>query len=277
MEKVKLLQDSEQGTATYGATIFADLTEEEFTKRHLGLRPDLRQLRYRKKAKIPLLTRIPEDFDWRHYNAVTPVKNQGFCGSCWAFSVTGNIEGAYAIKHNNLLSFSEQELVDCDTLDEGCNGGLPENAYKTLEKLGGLESETSYPYDGKNEKCKYDSSQVKVKVTSFVEVSKNETEMAMWLVKRGPMSIGINANAMQFYFGGVSHPWKFLCSPKSLDHGVLIVGYGVHIQAVTKKPIPYWLVKNSWGPHWGEAGYYRVYRGQNTCGIAEMVTSAVVA
>lgn len=277
MKKVKLLQDTEQGTATYGATIFADLTDEEFSQRHLGLRPDLRQRSKVKKAKIPVLTKLPPDFDWRAYNAVTPVKNQGQCGSCWAFSVTGNIEGLYAKKHQNLVSFSEQELVDCDTLDQGCGGGLPENAYKSLMKLGGLESEEAYPYDGRNEKCNFKSADATAKVIGSVEVSQNETEMAAWLVKNGPISIGINANAMQFYFGGVSHPWKYLCSPKSLDHGVLIVGYGVHTTTVRHKTMPYWLVKNSWGPHWGEQGYYRVYRGDGTCGINQMATSAVIA
>jgi cathepsin F len=109
MKKVTLLENSEQGTAKYGPTIFADLTEEKFSKHHLGLRPDLKQgFKKVKKAKVPFLTSIPDEFDWRNYNAVTPVKNQGMCGSCWAFSVTGNIEGLYAKKHNKLMSFSEQ-------------------------------------------------------------------------------------------------------------------------------------------------------------------------
>jgi len=278
MKKVMLLQKTEQGTATYGATQFADLTEEEFTRHYLGFRPDLRQgPKKRKLAKIPYLTSVPEEFDWRNYSAVTPVKNQGMCGSCWAFSVTGNIEGLYANKHHKLVSFSEQELVDCDTLDEGCSGGLPDNAYKALEKLGGLETEENYPYDGKGEKCSFELSKAAAKVTGFVDMPKNETEMAMWLVKNGPISIGLNANAMQFYMGGVSHPFKFLCSKKSIDHGVLIVGFGVHTTSIRHKVMPYWIVKNSWGTSWGEKGYYRVYRGDNTCGLAEMASSAIVA
>jgi cathepsin F len=162
-------------------------------------------------------------------------------------------------------------------LDEGCGGGLPENAYKAVQKLGGLETEQEYPYDGKNEKCHFKSALAKAQITGFVELPKNETLLASWLVKNGPVSIGINANAMQFYFGGVSHPWKFLCSPKQLDHGVLIVGYGVHTTSIRHKTMPYWLVKNSWGPHWGEQGYYRVYRGDGTCGLNQMATSAVIA
>lgn len=114
-------------------------------------------------------------------------------------------------------------------------------------------------------------------MTGAIEISKNETKMAQWILKHGPVSIGINANAMQFYRGGVSHPWKVLCRPGSLDHGVLIVGFGVAKYPKFNKTMPYWIVKNSWGPRWGEQGYYRVYRGDGTCGVNQMVTSAVVA
>ena len=106
-------------------------------------------------------------------------------------------------------------------------------------------------------RCKFDQSKVDVEVQGGVKISTNETEMAQWLLKNGPISIGINANAMQFYMGGVSHPWKFLCSPSGLDHGVLIVGFGIHHYPLFKKDMPFWIVKNSWGPGWGEQGYYR--------------------
>ena len=223
------LRKSEQGTAEYGASIFADLTPDEFRSKYMGLKPELRSENEipMPNAEIPNIE-LPEEFDWRHQNIVTPVKDQGSCGSCWAFAVTGNIEGLYALKHGKLLSLSEQELVDCDKLDEGCNGGLPDNAYRAIERMGGLELETDYPYDARNEKCQFDKSKARVTIVSGVNITTDETKMAQWLVKNGPIAIGINANAMQFYMGGVSHPFKFLCNGNNLDHGVLIVGYGVH-------------------------------------------------
>lgn len=224
---IRLLRKTEQGTGRYGVNMFADVSREEFRMLYLGLRPDLRSENDipLKEAKIPNIE-LPDTFDWRKKGAVTPVKDQGACGSCWAFSVTGNVEGQYAIKHGQLLSLSEQELVDCDNLDEGCSGGLPDNAYKAIEQLGGLELESDYPYEAENEKCHFKKNLAKVQLASAVNISSDETKMAQWLVQNGPISIGINANAMQFYVGGVSHPFKFLCNPKNLDHGVLIVGYG---------------------------------------------------
>lgn len=224
---IRLLRRNEQGTGQYGINQFADVSTEEFRALYLGLRPDLRAENNipLPQAEIPDVE-LPASFDWRQQGAVTPVKDQGSCGSCWAFSVTGNVEGQYSIKHGKLLSLSEQELVDCDELDEGCNGGLPDNAYRAIEKLGGLELESDYPYEADDEKCHFKKNMAKVQLASAVNITSNETQMAQWLVANGPISIGINANAMQFYMGGVSHPFKFLCNPKNLDHGVLIVGYG---------------------------------------------------
>lgn len=169
--------------------------------------------------------------------------------------MTGNIEGLYAIKSGQLKSFSEQELVDCDDLDSGCNGGLPDNAVKFIEKEGGLEFESDYPYTAHRDKCHYNSSLSRVQVSGVIDFKHGDEDgMAKWLTQNGPISIGINANAMQFYRGGISHPWKMLCSKNSLDHGVLIVGFGVSEYPKFNKTLPYWIVKNSWGPRWGEQG-----------------------
>jgi len=283
MLKVRFLRETEQGTGIYGPTFFSDLTEKEFKERHLGFYPpkydpvsNTFETELTQVDTTPDVD-LPESFDWRTEGAVTPVKNQGQCGSCWAFSTTGNIEGLWKIHHGKLLSLSEQELVDCDKVDHGCNGGLPENAYKEIVKIGGLELENDYVYDAKDEKCHFDKSKVKVQINGGVKISSNETEMASWLVKNGPISIGLNAAAMQFYKGGISHPWSFLCDPSGIDHGVLIVGYGIHRYPIFKKDMPYWIIKNSWGPNWGEQGYYRVFRGDGTCGVNQMATSATLS
>lgn len=271
MNKVEIIRAHEQGTAVYGATEFADISEEEFKKQYLGFKPPTSPKRQWPKAVIPEGP-IPESWDWRDHNAVTPVKNQGGCGSCWAFSTTGNVEGQWAINSqaHNLLSLSEQELVDCDKIDQGCNGGFMYDAYEAIMEIGGLETEADYKYTGSDGKCRFNKSEVVVKVTGAVNISKDEGEMAAWLYKNGPIAIGINSFPMQFYFGGIAHPWKFFCDPNALDHGVLIVGYGKQGNK------PYWIIKNSWGPRWGRKGYYYIYRGDGSCGLNTMCSSATV-
>ncbi|XP_078473200.1 cathepsin F [Lampetra planeri] len=267
--RIQKLQEMEQGSAVYGITKFSDLTEEEFRTLHLNpvlSRPREVALR---QAQIPPGP-IPPAFDWRDHGAVTEVKNQGECGSCWAFSVTGNIEGQWAIKKGSLLSLSEQELVDCDKLDYGCGGGLQMNAYKTIQELGGLMTENDYSYKGDMEQCGFSQAKVRAYINGSVSISSDEDEMAAWLVKHGPISIALNALGMQFYKHGIAHPWKILCWSWELNHAVLIVGYG------TEKGVPFWIIKNSWGVGWGEEGYYRVFRGDGVCGLNKDCSSAVV-
>ncbi|KAL0973891.1 hypothetical protein UPYG_G00212480 [Umbra pygmaea] len=269
LKTAEKLQSLDQGTAEYGVTKFSDLTEDEF--RSLYLNPLLTQQNLQRAMKPSAMPRghAPPSWDWREHGAVSPVKNQGMCGSCWAFSVTGNIEGQWFVKTGKLLSLSEQELVDCDTVDQACGGGLPSNAYEAIEKLGGLETETDYSYTGKKQRSDFTTDKVTAYINSSVELSKDENEIAAWLAENGPVSVALNAFAMQFYRKGISHPLKIFCNPWMIDHAVLLVGYG------EREKKPFWAIKNSWGEDYGEQGYYYLYRGSGLCGINKMCSSAI--
>lgn len=266
-ELIEKLNGLDNG-AQYELNKFADLTPDEFRTRFLAKTP---------MGPLPEGTPVhpdlavednPTSYDWRDHGAVTAVKNQEQCGSCWSFSTTGNIEGQWFLSGKTLVGLSEQQFVDCDKVDQGCNGGLPSNAYQYAIQAGGVESEADYPYLAMDSTCKFSADKVVATISNWTQVSTDEDQIAAFLVKTGPLSIGINAEWMQFYAGGVSDP--LFCDPKKLDHGVLIVGYGVDGSK------PYWIIKNSWGPTWGEKGYYRIVRGKGKCGLNTMVTSAFV-
>ncbi|XP_044126780.1 cathepsin F [Bufo gargarizans] len=268
-KKAKEIQEKDQGTAEYGVTKFSDLTEEEFRTLYLNPLLSSQPSRPMKMALAPT-DPPPAQWDWREHGAVTEVKNQGMCGSCWAFSVTGNIEGQWFLKKGSLISLSEQELVDCDGVDMACGGGLPSNAYEAIEKLGGLESEQDYSYLGHKEQCSFSTNKVSAYINSSVEIPKDETQIAAWLAQNGPISIALNAFAMQFYRKGISYPFRILCNPWMIDHAVLLVGYG------DRDGKPFWAIKNSWGTDWGEEGYYYLHRGTGSCGMNTMCSSAVI-
>ncbi|KAL6346583.1 hypothetical protein AAG906_000201 [Vitis piasezkii] len=267
-------------SATHGVTQFSDLTPAEFRGTYLGLRP-LKLPHDAQKAPILPTNDLPEDFDWRDHGAVTAVKNQGSCGSCWSFSTTGALEGANFLATGNLVSLSEQQLVECDhecdpeemgSCDSGCNGGLMNTAFEYTLKAGGLMKEEDYPYTGTDRgSCKFDKTKIAASVSNFSVISLDEDQIAANLVKNGPLAVAINAVFMQTYVGGVSCP--YICS-KRLDHGVLLVGYGSAGYApIRMKDKPYWIIKNSWGENWGENGFYKICRGRNVCGVDSMVST----
>ena len=263
-----------------GTTKFADMTPQEFARTHLNLNFNALALVNLKPVKVKITNEAPDDFDWRDKNVVSAVKDQGSCGSCWAFSTVANLEGLYALKKGVIKTFSEQYLVDCDTEDEGCNGGLMELAFDWLASNdGGIMYESDYPYTGKQQTCKQDSSKfADMKVTGYVKLGEgtdtfspvDEDEMKEFLYQNGPLAVALNATPLQLYMGGIVDYASWLCGTSGINHAVTLVGYGTGSK-------DYWIVKNSWGKSWGESGYFRIARGKATCGINYYVTTATVS
>jgi len=251
---------------TMGITQFADMTSQEF-KDYIAcgsLKHKLSKTVHHTPADWGQ-NNTNASIDWVAKGAVTPVKNQASCGSCWAFSTTGAIEGRYFIAKGQLNSLSEQDLVDCSKQNAGCNGGLMDYAFAFVEKNGGLCSEEAYPYVAKEHwRCEEDGCSKEDPITDYRDVTKSTSALES-ACHDGPVAVAIEADqgAFQLYSGGVL---TGRCGV-SLDHGVLLVGYG------TDGANDYWKVKNSWGTDWGEAGYFRLCRncnannGQGQCGI----------
>ncbi|CDY13816.1 BnaA09g43180D [Brassica napus] len=219
---------------------------------------------------------LPGDFDWRDRGAVTPVKNQGACGSSWSFSTTGALEGAHFLATGKLVIISVLGSVHCDPeveglCDSGCNGGLMNIASEYTFETGGLMREEDYPYTGTTDGdgiCKLDKSKIVASVFNFSVVSSNEDQIAAHLVKNGPLAVAINSAYMKTYVGGVLCP--YMCS-RSLNHGVLLVGYGSEGSRFKEKP--HWIIKNSWGETWGESGFFKLCKGRNICGFGSLVST----
>eukprot|EP00026_Physarum_polycephalum_P015010 Phypoly_transcript_15588.p1 GENE.Phypoly_transcript_15588~~Phypoly_transcript_15588.p1 ORF type:complete len:287 (+),score=60.12 Phypoly_transcript_15588:59-862(+) len=252
--------NSKNSDTILGLTVMADLTNAEYRQIYLGT--------HIKKAPGVFQSKKvsdPASVDWRNSNAVTAVKNQGQCGDCWAFSTTGSVEGIHAISTGNLVSLSEQNLMDCSSSygNNGCNGGLMDNAFQYIIANDGVDTEASYPYQGVQGTCNYTTSDVGATISSYTDVTSGDEGALEDAVAQQPVSVAIDASheSFQLYTSGVYY--EPACSSTQLDHGVLAIGYG------TQGSSDYWLVKNSWGTTWGIQGYIMMARNQNNnCGIA---------
>lgn len=258
---------------TLGVTPFADLTQEEFKAQYLPGFPKevLEEIRKRR----PVNGTEPEEvtspqaaLDWRTSGAVSAIRNQGQCGSCWAFAAVSAIESAYKIKKGTLKAMSEQNLVDCDKTDFGCDGGFPFRAYEWAEKNGGLASRSAYPYTQTAGQCYTGRTKVSFTMNGHSDTSFGSETGLMSSTDIGPVAVGIQSNPyMNLYTGGV---YSGACG-RDLDHAVVVVGYGS-----TSGGTPYWTVRNSWGTSWGESGYFRLVRNKDQCGIADLASRPIV-
>ena len=262
-----------------GITKFSDLTQQEFAKIYLNLNYDAMAVANFNPAHPSFSNAAPDSFDWRDKGLVTPVRDQGMCGSCWAFSTVANLEGLYYKLKGVAVDLSEQILVDCDTYDSACNGGLMEYAFQWI-KENGMETEEDYPYTGYKGSCKADPSKyIDMKVTGWKKLGSStstwspvdEEEIKEFLYETGPLAIALNANPLQTYTGGILDKTSSQCPVSGINHAVTLVGYGA------ESGVDYWIVKNSWGANWGENGYFRIRRGTGCCGVNCYITTALVS
>ncbi|WCJ31261.1 cysteine proteinase1 [Euphorbia peplus] len=266
--------NSQKRSYKVGLTRFADLTNEEYSSVFLGTKIDAtsRVIKSGKPSQRYTFRdgdTLPESVDWREAGAVNPIKDQGSCGSCWAFSTIAAVEGINKIATGELVSLSEQELVDCDrAANAGCNGGLMDDAFQFIFQNGGIDTEADYPYQALDSQC--DTTKMNTKaatIDGFEDVMPYDENSLKKAVAHQPVSVAIEASGMpfQFYLEGV---FSGECGAE-LDHGVAIVGYG------SENGTDYWIVRNSWGKDWGESGYIRMQRNvvdtyTGKCGIASM-------
>jgi C1A family cysteine protease len=261
-------------THKVGINHFADMTDDEFRAKITPKvdRPVDNGAHWEHESSG---VKLPPTVDWRQSGAVTPVKDQGVCGSCYTFGSTGSLEGAYQIATGNLISLSEQQLVDCswgEAGNQGCDGGFASGVYQWIIDNGGIATEAAYPYLMQDGYCKANDVSSGVQVKAYVNVSGEDDLQDA--VAMGPVAVAIDAShpEFRFYISGVYFQSNCGNTTDDLDHEVLAIGYG------TYNGQDYWLVKNSWSTHWGDEGYVMMSRNRgNNCGIATQATYPIPA
>jgi len=265
--KVHNHNNSYKHSYTLGLNKFADMTSAEFKQTYLSTKKSTKTTKHITKdfPKTDLTS-----IDWRQRGGVTHVKDQGQCGSCWAFSTTGGLEGLNAVTNGSLQSYSEQQLVDCaggEYGNQGCNGGLMDDAFRYTADHG-IDFESDYGYTAEDGYCMAGSNTPAFRNRSYSDVESSNQGLLNALANQ-PVSVGINGDGIQLYFGGIFDEWDG-CDPESIDHGVLAVAFGESQGQKT------YTIKNSWGADWGEDGYIRFARRDYGTGMCGVTTQAVV-
>jgi len=271
------LMNSESTGARYAVNAFADRTAEELrrTRTSRSTFKKIEDLKLNRIVAPPARNDLPDSFNWVDRGAVTPVKDQGNCGSCYAFGAVGTMEGQLFLNKGTLYELSEQNIVDCDHVcqkipgwgkccDGGCDGGMEPNVFQYVIDNGGINLRSDYPYHASVGTSKYDASKAVgagFKNWTIVSVN-NEDDLRQYLYDNGPVSVGVHAEEWFYYSGGI---FDSSCQTQN-DHAVLLTGWG------EENGTPYWIIKNSWGTDWGIDGYIHMIRGKNKCGILELMS-----